>query len=108
MKEMNVLYKCTWPDLRLFDVGEDVGDQTMVWHDSFNHDISQDRDLAWLEYGTAEGIRLQLNGGLLETCLSVNECAAHDHTIRQFSATQETHVVLGVFLDLQKFLRKKS
>ena len=80
----------------------------MIWHDSFTHEISQDRDLTWLEYRTAEGIRLQLNGGLLETCLSVNECAAHDCTIRQFSETQETHVVLGVFLDLQKSSRKKS
>ena len=94
---MNIVYKCRWPELSLFDVGEDVGETTIVWHNHFQHNIEQDRDLRFLDYKTEEAIRLQLNGDLLENSLSVGRCAGHDNVIKQFSESQQPHKIIGVW-----------
>ena len=96
IKEMNVIYRCRWPDLSLFDVGEDVGNTKIVWHETFSHNIENDRDFRFLEYKTEEGIRLQLNGDLLENSLAVGRCATHDVVIRQFAESQQPHKIIGM------------
>ena len=93
--EITATCGCRWPDVSLFDFGEDVQKIQINWHGHFRTRIRDDEDLQWVGLHTKAAIRICIMNRL-EKCLWAKTVREHDVILGIFLSDEPLHQHIGM------------